>query len=194
MRLYHLPNGSFVQKENEFFKLVGVPSWDELINRDDLHAFLKNKDIHGEGLMLKKFSQSAWLRLGRRKSGQQCHLLLESFSPNGRIQRCRRGDFTAGSGAERPEIFFKATPGEWSDLGKAFGYGGIRLGMCLNRNSSVCPGVGQIVGYSVGNDVSSRSIEGENPLYLPKPRLLMIVPVRTLPLHSRASPGSKHGD
>ena len=45
MRLYHLPSGSVVEKENEFFNLVGVPSWDELVNRDDLHAFLKNEDI-----------------------------------------------------------------------------------------------------------------------------------------------------
>ena len=27
---------------------------------------------------------------------------------------------------------------------------------------------GEIVGYTIGNDVSSRSIEGENPLYLPQ--------------------------
>ncbi|WP_042662230.1 fumarylacetoacetate hydrolase family protein [Haloferax sp. ATB1] len=73
--------------------------------------------------------------------------------------------------ADRPEIFFKATPSRTVEPGDAIG---VRddsewdvpepeLGIVLRR--------GEIVGYTVGNDVSSRSIEGENPLYLPQAKV-----------------------
>jgi 2-dehydro-3-deoxy-D-arabinonate dehydratase len=73
--------------------------------------------------------------------------------------------------ADRPEIFFKATPSRTVGPGEAVG---IRadsewnvpepeLGIVLHR--------GEVVGYTVGNDVSSRSIEGANPLYLPQAKV-----------------------
>jgi 2-dehydro-3-deoxy-D-arabinonate dehydratase len=71
--------------------------------------------------------------------------------------------------AERPEIFFKATPSRVSGPGEAIAIRGDstwdvpepELALVVNRD-------GEIVGYTIGNDVSSRSIEGENPLYLPQ--------------------------
>ncbi|MCA9837950.1 MAG: fumarylacetoacetate hydrolase family protein [Trueperaceae bacterium] len=71
--------------------------------------------------------------------------------------------------AERPELFFKALG--WRTVGPD---GIIRIRqdsdwnvpepeLCLVINSQM-----EIVGFTVGNDVSSRSIEGENPLYLPQ--------------------------
>ncbi|AUV80452.1 fumarylacetoacetate hydrolase [Salinigranum rubrum] len=73
--------------------------------------------------------------------------------------------------ADRPEIFFKATPSRTVGPGEAVG---IRadsewdtpepeLGVVLYR--------GEPVGYTIGNDVSSRSIEGRNPLYLPQAKV-----------------------
>ena len=74
--------------------------------------------------------------------------------------------------AERPEIFFKATPHRVVGAG-----GGVRLrsdsrwnvpepevALAINRQ-------GRIFGYSIGNDMSSRDIEGENPLYLPQAKV-----------------------
>ena len=74
--------------------------------------------------------------------------------------------------AERVEVFFKANG--WRVVGDG---GRIRvrpdstwdvpepeLALVLNR-------AGEIVGYAAGNDVSSRSIEGENPLYLPQAKV-----------------------
>ena len=74
--------------------------------------------------------------------------------------------------AERVEVFFKANG--WRVVGHR---GRIRvrpdstwdvpepeLALVLNR-------AGEIVGYAAGNDVSSRSIEGENPLYLPQAKV-----------------------
>lgn len=71
--------------------------------------------------------------------------------------------------ADRPEIFFKATPSRVSGPGETIGIRGDstwdvpepELALVVNRD-------GEIVGYTIGNDVSSRSIEGENPLYLPQ--------------------------
>ena len=74
--------------------------------------------------------------------------------------------------AERPELFFKACG--WRVVGhgeririradSAWNVPEPELTLVLNRH-------GEIVGYTVGNDVSSRSIEGENPLYLPQAKV-----------------------
>ncbi len=74
--------------------------------------------------------------------------------------------------AERPEIFLKATPNRVSGPGGTVAVRGDSTWdvpepeLVLAVNSR-----GEIVGYSIGNDVSSRSIEGENPLYLPQAKM-----------------------
>ena len=74
--------------------------------------------------------------------------------------------------AERPELFFKATPH------RVVGHGGevriredsqwnvpeAELALAVNRE-------GRVFGYTIGNDMSSRSIEGDNPLYLPQAKI-----------------------
>jgi 2-dehydro-3-deoxy-D-arabinonate dehydratase len=76
--------------------------------------------------------------------------------------------------AERPEIFFKATPHRTVGhtepvMIRADAYWTVpepELGVVLDRRL-------QTLGYVVGNDVSSRDIEGENPLYLPQAKIYM---------------------
>lgn len=74
--------------------------------------------------------------------------------------------------ADRPELFFKATPSRVVGPGAA-----IRV----RRDTTWCvpepelalvlsPGL-RLVGFTVGNDVSARDIEGENPLYLPQAKV-----------------------
>ncbi len=74
--------------------------------------------------------------------------------------------------ADRPELFLKATPSRVVGPDEAVAIRGDstwdvpepELALVLNRD-------GETVGYTVGNDVSSRSIEGENPLYLPQAKV-----------------------
>jgi 2-dehydro-3-deoxy-D-arabinonate dehydratase len=71
--------------------------------------------------------------------------------------------------AERPEIFFKATAarvvghGQDISIRKDSTWNVPEPELTLFANSN-----GNIEGYTVGNDMSSRSIEGENALYLPQ--------------------------
>lgn len=74
--------------------------------------------------------------------------------------------------AERPELFFKATAGRVRGPGQA---------VYIRSDSTwdvpepelavVCNTRLEVVGYTIGNDMSSRSIEGENPLYLPQAKV-----------------------
>jgi 2-dehydro-3-deoxy-D-arabinonate dehydratase len=74
--------------------------------------------------------------------------------------------------AERPEIFFKAPARRVAGPGQP-----IRIRRDSDWNvpepelTLVLCSRGAIVGYTIGNDVSSRSIEGENPLYLPQAKV-----------------------
>ena len=94
--------------------------------------------------------------------------------------------------AERPELFFKAAPG------RAVGPGDevfIRKDSHWNvpepELTLFVNAQGEIQAYTVGNDMSSRSIEGENPLYLPQAKS---IPKQccfgTLSVGARATTGS----
>ena len=74
--------------------------------------------------------------------------------------------------AERPEIFFKSLPEKVVSPGEAVG---IRRDARWNvpepELALVINSAGAIVGYTIGNDMSSRDIEGENLLYLPQAKI-----------------------
>jgi 2-dehydro-3-deoxy-D-arabinonate dehydratase len=74
--------------------------------------------------------------------------------------------------AERPELFFKSVP--WRLVTDAEPIA-IRRDSALNVPEAelaiVVNSAAEIVGYTVSNDVSSRAIEGENPLYLPQAKI-----------------------
>jgi len=74
--------------------------------------------------------------------------------------------------AERPELFFKSMPQ------RVVGHGGqIRVRADATWSvpepelTLVINGDAKIVGYTIGNDVSSRDIEGQNALYLPQAKI-----------------------
>jgi 2-dehydro-3-deoxy-D-arabinonate dehydratase len=73
--------------------------------------------------------------------------------------------------ADRPEIFFKATPSRTVGPREAVGIRGDSEWDVPEPELGIVLFQGDVVGYTVGNDVSSRSIEGENPLYLPQAKV-----------------------
>lgn len=73
--------------------------------------------------------------------------------------------------AERPEIFFKATPSRTVGPGDAVGIREDSEWDVPEPELAVVLYRGDIVGFTIGNDMSSRSIEGENPLYLPQAKI-----------------------
>jgi len=74
--------------------------------------------------------------------------------------------------AERPELFFKATasrvrgPGEVINIRSDSTWDVPEPELAVVSNSRM-----EVVGYTIGNDLSSRSIEGENTLYLPQAKV-----------------------
>jgi 2-dehydro-3-deoxy-D-arabinonate dehydratase len=171
MHLYRTETSILVQQDELFFSLENE-DWDDFINDDHLfqkmQAVTTSKSV-GRADALSAFrllppirSQEVWacgVTYYRSKVGRQ----EESKSSGG-------GDFYSRVyEAERPEIFFKATPH------RVVGHNG---NVRIRKDSTwdvpepeltlVVTSSGKIVGYTIGNDMSSRSIEGENPLYLPQ--------------------------
>jgi 2-dehydro-3-deoxy-D-arabinonate dehydratase len=94
-------------------------------------------------------------------------------SRDGRVEESTQGDiYERVYQAQRPEVFLKATAqrvvGDGALVGvrtdSPWNVPEAELGLVLNA-------AGEIFGYVPGNDVSSRSIEGENPLYLPQAKV-----------------------
>ena len=74
--------------------------------------------------------------------------------------------------APRPEVFLKATPDRVSSPGEPVAIrGDSTWDVPEPEVALLVNATGEIAGYTVGNDVSSRSIEGENPIYLPQAKI-----------------------
>ena len=80
--------------------------------------------------------------------------------------------YTKVYSAKRPELFFKANPRRVAGpdapisirADSTWDVPETELALVINASA-------QIIGYTIGNDMSSRSIEGENPLYLPQAKI-----------------------
>lgn len=170
MKLYKIKNGIVAEKENKFF-LLKNEAWDPFINDDDVlqktEQLIKglaegDKNLVAELLPPIGDRQELWacgVTYLRSKVGRQ----EESKASGG-------ADFYAKVyEAERPEVFFKSTPHRVV---------GNNAFVRIRKDSTwdvpepeltlVVTSSGKIIGYTIGNDMSSRSIEGENPLYLPQ--------------------------
>ncbi|WP_080056971.1 fumarylacetoacetate hydrolase family protein [Spirosoma aerolatum] len=172
MKLYKTRSGIVVENENTFYTMPDA-DWDELVNRDDLHEFLNTftalPAISDEG--------QAWIQagllapIGRQEVWASGVTYLRSR--NARMEESKKsgGDnfYDRVYDAERPELFFKATPERVVGPGA-----NVRIRADSTWNvpepelTLFITSAGKIVGYTCGNDMSSRSIEGENPLYLPQ--------------------------
>ena len=170
MKLYKTKAGIIIEK-NIFFYLVKGEDWEVFINDDDLFKKIETltnslspatNEIVSEILPPIGSNQELWacgVTYLKSKVGRQ----EESKTSGG-------ADFYSKVyEAARPEVFFKATPhrivgdGAKVNIRKDSTWDVPEPELTLVVTSS-----GKIIGYTIGNDMSSRSIEGENPLYLPQ--------------------------
>ncbi|NJD11069.1 MAG: 2-hydroxyhepta-2,4-diene-1,7-dioate isomerase, partial [Gemmatimonadetes bacterium] len=170
LKLYHTAAGVVLARDGELFAPAG--SWDVLINRPDLHEYLATLE-------------HARLPSGFRLPGLRAPIDSQEVWAAGvtywrsRTARMAEARDTGGSScydrvyeAVRPELFFKAPP--W----RVVWPGGFIRARRDSRWTVPEPelaayfnGRGELVGFTIGNDVSARDIEGENPLYLPQAKI-----------------------
>jgi 2-dehydro-3-deoxy-D-arabinonate dehydratase len=172
VKLYRTSKRFFVEQDGSYYS-VPAPSWDALVTHDDLQGYLlsviqngnASEDFASLKILAPIGNQEVWaagVTYYRSRSAR----MEESKSAGG-------GDFyDRVYAAERPELFFKATASRVSGPGDhvrirsdaAWSVPEPELTLLINAR-------GLIVGTTVGNDMSSRDIEGENPLYLPQAKV-----------------------
>ncbi len=175
MHLYKTPEGPLsIYHENAYLL---KDEWDTLINQSNLHQYLNLLSAKAE----------------RISEVQTQHLIKKSLAPIGNQEvwaagvtylrsRDARMEESKESGAadvyqkvyeaNRPELFFKALPARVAGPGE---HVFIRSDSTWNvpepELTLFINSAGEIQAYTIGNDMSSRSIEGENPLYLPQAKI-----------------------
>ena len=175
MKLYRTNTGCFAEHENAFYSLGDI-SFDALVAQDDMEAYLKklvrelpasssNPLADVQALCAPIGSQEVWAA-GVTYFRSRDARMDESKSAGG-------GDFyDRVYKADRPELFFKSTP---SRVVGHYGKVAIRHDASWSvpepELTLLISPSGKIIGYTVGNDMSSRDIEGENPLYLPQAKV-----------------------
>jgi 2-dehydro-3-deoxy-D-arabinonate dehydratase len=172
VKLFRTTGGVFVEEEEQHYPVAGH-SWDALLSRDDLPEFLAELVTRGkaqgrfhEGEVLAPIDgQEVWAA-GVTYYRSRGARMEESKDAGG-------GDFyDRVYSAERPELFFKSTASRTVGSGGTVRIRGDAKWSVPEPELTlvVSPGA-RIVGYTIGNDMSSRDIEGENPLYLPQAKV-----------------------
>jgi 2-dehydro-3-deoxy-D-arabinonate dehydratase len=176
MKIFKLRNGIILQHQSASYLLDHA--WDWLINREELHQYLT--DLVKGLTPISEEQASAYIEHELAPPiGMQ-----EVWAAGVTYMRSReaRMEESADSGAadlydkvyaaERPELFFKSAPqrvaghNQHVHIRRDSSWDVPEPEMTLFINSK-----GNIQGYTVGNDMSSRSIEGENALYLPQAKI-----------------------
>jgi 2-dehydro-3-deoxy-D-arabinonate dehydratase len=170
--VYRTKQGYYVEDAGQYF-LLDEPSWDAMLIREDLHAHLAQIIRQGRPIGEKLpfapeapiQSQEVWaagVTYYRSRSAR----IEESKDAGG-------GDFyDRVYSAERPELFFKATPHRVvGPNGKVRIRKDATWSVPEPELALLIHPSGKVVGYTIGNDMSSRDIEGLNPLYLPQAKV-----------------------
>ena len=180
MKLYRSCEGIVAEHGGRFYR-ISAQSWDALVTREDLSDHLAQEDFAGyvEGLFgtaqpLGALPQDLLPPIGSQEVWAAGVTYYRSR--DARMEESK----SAGGGnfydrvyhAARPELFFKATPHRVVGPGAKVA---IRADATWSVPEPelvlfVSPS-GNIAGYTIGNDMSSRDIEGENPLYLPQAKV-----------------------
>lgn len=177
MKIYKLPSGTLLLQEKQAFFGPEI-DWDALLSQENLKDYLMTEckswkkitteeveALISKGILSPMGNQEIWAA-GVTYFRSRTARMEESQDAGG-------ADFyDKVYNADRPELFFKATASRVSAPGTAVN---IRSDSAWDvpepELTLVLSPSGKIQGYTCGNDMSSRSIEGENPLYLPQAKV-----------------------
>ncbi|MGB6429835.1 MAG: fumarylacetoacetate hydrolase family protein [Candidatus Acidiferrales bacterium] len=174
MKLYKLQHGAAVEIARSLYRLPSE-DWDALLNREDLSRYLASA--------IKKIRPSTLVAATPNDilapiSKQEVWAAGVTYLRSRTARRAESEDSGGGSfydrvyTAKRPELFFKSNPQSVAGHGEP-----VRIRRDSKWNVpepelvAAVNARGKIIGYTIGNDVSSRDIEGENPLYLPQAKV-----------------------
>lgn len=172
MKLYRIKEEIIIEHQHQLYK-SDQHDWDVFINQEDLYAYLLS---HIKGLPI--VADEQWLNAQQIQAPVVSQEIWAAGVTYLRSKEARMEESKVSGGAdfyakvydaERPELFFKSTASRCSGTGEPvyirsdshWNVPEPELTLFANR-------YGKIVGYTIGNDMSSRDIEGENPLYLPQ--------------------------
>jgi 2-dehydro-3-deoxy-D-arabinonate dehydratase len=169
MKLYLTASGPVLEVEGRYHRLPDA--WDALVNREELCDYLREAS-GGRGeprpddpILAPIGAQEVWAA-GVTYLRSRSARIEESKDAGG-------GTFyDRVYGADRPELFFKAAgwrvrgPDEPVRIRRDARWCVPEPELALYANVR-----GAIVGYTIGNDMSARDLEGENPLYLPQAKI-----------------------
>ena len=196
MRLYRTNSALLLEHERQSYVLPEA-NLDVLLAREDLQEYLRRtianlptvEEVPADGPLLPPIgTQEVWAA-GVTYFRSRAARMEESKTAGG-------GDFyDRVYHAERPELFFKSTASRVvGHRGKVAIRSDAKWSVPEPELTLLCNPTGRIIGYTIGNDMSSRDIEGENPLYLPQAKVYdrscalgPCILVRDQPLNSSTS-------
>jgi 2-dehydro-3-deoxy-D-arabinonate dehydratase len=168
IKLCKTPDGPLAELDGKYHRISGA-TWDELLASADIQARVRRgigaSVPPSRQLLAPIESQEVWAAGVTYRRSKEARM-EESKSAGG-------GDFyDRVYSAQRPELFFKATSGRVVGPGQP-----VRIRKDSKWNvpepelTLLISATGRITGYTIGNDMSSRDIEGQNPLYLPQAKV-----------------------
>lgn len=169
IQLYKTKENIFFKTNNKYYRYPEL-SWDELINKDNLYQHLL--DSIAEPLsqnQVNEFKKNIDAPIQSQEVWASGVTYLRSRNARMEESENAKTAYDRVYEAERPELFFKSAPHRVAGPGEVvyirtdstWNVPEPELTLFINNKK-------EIAGYTIGNDMSSRSIEGENTLYLPQ--------------------------
>lgn len=175
MQVYKTRQGILINHEENYYQTTAT-NWDEFINRNNLYEFLINEiaTLQPQNHLSETIENNNLPPIQSQEIWAAGVTYMRSMKARMEESKVSGGDtfYDKVYEAERPEIFFKSTASRTVGnntnvrIRKDSTWDVPEPELTLFINSSA-----KIVGYTIGNDMSSRSIEGENPLYLPQAKM-----------------------